>query len=79
MLTQFRQAIRSLPREGESADERHNRMLEEVNNILTIVGFTRQEGFDFIDNLHIFNLDQLAMVTTEVINGQLVELGITEC
>ena len=32
---------------------------------------------DFIDNLQILNLDQLAMVTTEVIDGQFVELVST--
>jgi hypothetical protein len=80
MLTQFQRILQSPSSERElTEDELFNRRLDAVMSILIIVGFTREEGIDFMENLHVFSLDHLVVVTTEVINGQLVELGIAEC
>ena len=46
-------------------NKQFNRRLYEVISILMIVGFTRQEGIDIVDNLHLLSLDQLVMVTVK--------------
>ena len=51
-------------------DEQLNQRLDAVMNILIIVGFTREEGVELMENLHIFSLDHLVVVTAEVINGR---------
>jgi len=80
MLTQFQRVLQSPSSEKElTEDEQLQQKLDAVINILTIVGFTREEGVEFMENIHIFSLDHLVVVTTEVINGQLVALGIAEC
>lgn len=77
MLTQFQRVLQSPSSEKElTEDEQLQQKLDTVINILTIVGFTREEGVEFMENLHIFSLDHLVVVTTEVINGQSVALGI---
>ena len=76
MLTQFQRVIQSPSSERElTEDEQLDQRLDSVMSILNIVGFTREEGLELMENLH----NHLVVVTSEVINGQLVELGIAKC